>query len=213
MKLYHYVHCPFCIRVRMGLGLLNLHYQSIVVSYDDENLPISLTGVKMLPIFQNTDGLSQNESLEILKNLDALNFLQWDYLKQFQAEIEDLINQIGKPVHSLCMPYWIWTPEFNNESRTYFQMKKELKRGPFKKLIQDKKIYLDQLQQILDFRIEKNLTPFYKSSSLTIVDIMIASHLWGMYIFPEFQFSEKIHNYLQKIKEKCHFDYHHDFWN
>ena len=197
----------------MGLGLLNLHYQSIVVSYDDENLPISLTGVKMLPIFQNTDGLSQNESLEILKNLDALNFLQWDYLKQFQAEIEDLINQIGKPVHSLCMPYWIWTPEFNNESRTYFQMKKELKRGPFKKLIQDKKIYLDQLQQILDFRIEKNLTPFYKSSSLTIVDIMIASHLWGMYIFPEFQFSEKIHNYLQKIKEKCHFDYHHDFWN
>ena len=213
MKLYHYVHCPFCIRVRMGLGLLNLHYQSIVVSYDDENLPISLTGVKMLPIFQNTDGLSQNESLEILKNLDALNFLQWDYLKQFQAEIEDLINQIGKPVHSLCMPYWIWTPEFNNESRTYFQMKKELKRGPFKKLIQDKKIYLDQLQQILDFRIEKNLTPFYKSSSLTIVDIMIASHLWGMYIIPEFQFSEKIHNYLQKIKEKCHFDYHHDFWN
>ena len=197
----------------MGLGLLNLHYQSIVVSYDDENLPISLTGVKMLPIFQNTDGLSQNESLEILKNLDALNFLQWDYLKQFQAEIEDLINQIGKPVHSLCMPYWIWTPEFNNESRTYFQMKKELKRGPFKKLIQDKKIYLDQLQQILDFRIEKNLTPFYKSSSLTIVDIMIASHLWGMYIIPEFQFSEKIHNYLQKIKEKCHFDYHHDFWN
>ena len=212
MKLYHYVHCPFCIRVRMGLGFFKLNYQSIVVPYNDEKTPIELTGVKMLPIFQRIEGISQNESLEILKRLDTENHLHWELLNQNPKEVDELINQIGKPVHSLCMPYWIWTPEFTNESRAYFQSKKELKRGPFNKLIQDKKLYLNQLQLILDQQIESNLTPFYKSSTFTIVDIMIASHLWGMYIFPEFQFSEKMHRYLQTIKDLSNFDYHQDFW-
>ena len=49
-------------------------------------------------------------------------------------------------------------------------------------------------------------------SELTLNDILIGSHLWGMYIFPEFQFSPKIHNYLQSIKLKCHFEYHSDYW-
>ena len=41
LKLYHYVHCPFCVRVRMILGFLQLPYQSIVLPYDDEVTPVS----------------------------------------------------------------------------------------------------------------------------------------------------------------------------
>ena len=111
------------------------------------------------------------------------------------------------------MPYWCWTPEFDAESRKYFQEKKEIKRGPFKKLIQNKATYLHTLNTIMQDELENNLTPFYKNSTLSIVDIMIAAQLWGMYIFPEFQFSPKVHNYLQSIKEITHFDYHKDFWN
>lgn len=212
MKLYHYVHCPFCVRVRMGLGFFNIPYESVVIPYDDENTPIKLTGKKMLPIVVFDNNTAKNESLDILKDLDKSNALSWQFLEKNKLEIETLLNEIGAPVHSLCMPYWIWTPEFDNNSRKYFQDKKEIKRGPFKNLILNKEKYIKSLEDILSSKLEKNITPYYKSSDFTIVDIMIAAHLWGMYIFPEFQFSPLIHNYLQSVKTKTQFDYHQDFW-
>lgn len=211
MKLYHYVHCPYCVRLRMGLGFLKMTYESIVLPYDDEETPLKLTGKKMLPILE-VDQVAQNESLDILKRLDVKNLLEWQLLESKNDEIDDLINKIANPVHSLCMPYWIWTPEFDEKSRQYFQSKKEVKRGPFKNLIKNKQHYLIQLTTILNDELEKNLQPFYKSHTFSIVDIMIAAHLWGMYIFPEFQFSSNVHHYLQTIKEKTNFDYHQDFW-
>ena len=142
MKLYHYVHCPFCIRVRMGLGLLGVEYESIVLPYDDEATPLKLTGQKMLPILEISNGHVINESLIILKNFDPKDIMNWSLLLKSSNQIDELINKIGTPVHSLCMPYWIWTPEFDPNSRKYFQEKKEIKRGPFKILIQNKHIYL-----------------------------------------------------------------------
>ena len=212
MKLYHYVHCPFCVRVRMGAGFLNISYDSIVVPYDDESTPINLTGKKMLPIWVDNENKAQNESLDIIKKLDQHNALNWDLFVGQKDTIDRLLGSIGDPVHSLCMPYWIWTPEFNPNSRKYFQSKKEEKRGPFKDLIKNKNVFIQKLNGILGHEIEAKLTPFYNSEKLTIVDIMIASHLWGMYIFPEFQFSTKVHSYLQNVGTQCHFNYHEDFW-
>lgn len=212
MKLYHYVHCPFCIRVRMGFGLLGISYESKVLPYYDEQTPIKLTGTKMLPILEISEGNAINESLNILKKFDPQNLLAWQVQDLLSNEVETLITNLGSQVNSLCMPYWIWMPEFDPESRKYFQTKKEIKRGPFKNLIKNKEIHLKILNDILFNELEVKLTPFYNSSTLTIVDIMIASHIWGMYIFPEFQFSVKMHQYLQSVKRQTHFDYHHDFW-
>jgi glutaredoxin 2 len=196
----------------MGFGLLKVSYDSIVLPYNDETTPVKLTNVKMLPIIVNDNGVAKNESLDILKEQDKHNLLQWNFLDAHQAEVDSLVNKIGSPVHSLCMPYWIWTPEFNEASREYFQKKKEMKRGPFKNLILNKNIFLKELNGLLEKEVENNLMPFYKSKTLTIADLMIAAHLWGMYIFPEYQFSEKMHHYLQSVKMATHFDYHHDFW-
>lgn len=209
-KLYHYVHCPFCIRVRMAAGFLSLPFESIVLPYNDESTPLRLMNKKMLPIFEfGSDDLS-NESLDIIKRLDKKDALN---LKDASDQkLDALLGQIGSDLHSLCMPYWMYTPEFNTESREYFQTKKEIKRGPFKKLIQEKERYLTGLEKTLK-EVEAKLSPYYESSSFGIRDIMLASHLWGMYIFPEFQFSEKLHHYLQDVKAKTHFEYHEDFWN
>ncbi len=213
MKLFHYVHCPFCVRVRMALGLLNIPYDSIVLPYDDEKTPIDLCQVKMLPIMQFDNGQNMIESLDIIKKLDQTNQLQMDLLDQedISLHMDNLLNEIGKPVHNLCMPYWIYTKEFDEKSRRYFQEKKEKKRGPFHLLIQNKQEHLKNLAPIL-VRIQKNLMPFYLKDKLTILDIMLASHLWGLYIFPEFQFPPQIHQYLQRVKSACRFQYHEDFW-
>lgn len=213
LTLFHYVHCPFCVRVRMALGYLNLPYDSRVLPYDDEKTPISLIGTKMLPIM-DLDGKAMPESLDIVAALDSTNSLQISDLQKDPhfKEFENLLTQLGTNVHNLAMPYWIWTPEFTESSRTYFQKKKEAKRGPFKQLIVKKNQFSLEMQSDLK-KVEKDLQPFYRSDKFTMYDILLASHIWGLYVVPEFQFSENIHQYLQSVKKICKFEYHQDFWS
>jgi glutaredoxin 2 len=210
--LYHYVHCPYCIRVRMALGYLNLNYTSTVLAYNDEKTPTELTGIKMLPIMK-IKGEIMNESLDIIEKLDQKEVFQLKKFRsssQFEAT-ENFCLKLSQNVHNLAMPYWIFTPEFDNESRKYFIEKKSKKRGPFNKLVHNKDIFISELNNDLKV-LEQNLNPFYKSQTFTFNDIQIASFLWGMYVVPEFQFSEKVHNYLQNIGNLCNFNYHKDFW-
>lgn len=211
--LYHYVHCPFCVRVRMAAGLLKVDYQSKVLSYDDETTPVSLTGKKMLPILGFV-GKAMNESLDIIAFLDKNDVLKVKEVVNSHdfKEFEALLNKLGGTVHSLAMPYWIWTPEFNDTARAYFQKKKEEKRGPFKALVASQPTYFKTMQAEL-LELEDLLQPFYKSTTFGLRDIMLASHLWGLYVVPEFQFSPKLHEYLQSVKTICDFNYHKDFWS
>lgn len=213
ITLFHYVHCPFCVRVRMAFGLLKTSYKSVVLPYNDEKTPVELTGVKMLPIAQFGEE-AMNESLEIIQKADTDNILQHQLLTSspLGKEMEEVLNKIGSPVHNLVMPYWIYTKEFNEESRQYFQAKKEKKRGPFNELAKKAPQFLDELHQIIS-PLETKLRPFYNSDSLTILDIMLASHLWGMYMYPEYQFPAFLHDYLQEVKRQCNFSYHEDFWS
>ncbi len=210
--LYHYVHCPFCIRVRMTLGFLNLPYESQVVAYDDEETPVKLIGKKMLPILKHAQG-AMGESLDIMEFLDKENKLQISQARSNASfgKFETYLSQLGSSVHSLAMPYWMFTPEFSPEARKYFQKKKEEKRGPFKDLVKNQASFIRPLMSEFE-SLQKDLGPYYQSSVFGLSDILLAAQLWGLYVVPEFQFPEKIHAYLEEVKKKCHFNYHQDFW-
>ena len=210
--LYHYVHCPYCVRVRMAFGYLQLPYISKVLPYDDEATPIGLTGKKILPALK-FDNEAMNESLDIIALIDKdnrLNVPEITSSREFEI-LEKELSDIGSLVHSLAMPYWIWTPEFNDASRLYFQKKKETKRGPFKDLVKNQSVFKEELNKDLKI-VAQDLKPFYRSDVFTVYDIMLAAHIWGLYVVPEFQFEDKIHKYLQNVKEICQFNYHEDFW-
>lgn len=212
LKLYHYVICPFCVRVRMTLGYLGLPYESAVVPYDDEETPLKLSGKKMLPILE-IDGKFVNESLDIMALLDKdqkLKVKETIASPEFQ-EFNQLLDRVVGPVHNIAMPYFIYTPEFNESARQYFREKKEAKRGPFTELVKNQRQFVNELNKELSV-VEKDLMPFYKSKTFTVYDLLLAAHIWGLYVVPEFQFSETIHKYLQSVKEQCHFNYHQDFW-
>jgi len=196
----------------MALGFLNLAYSSVVIPYDDEVTPVRLTGKKMLPAL--SDGKKViNESLDIIQLIDAKNELKTkDIINSENFKIfEAYLNFLGSPIHSLAMPYWIWTPEFTESSRIYFQKKKEEKRGPFKDLVRNQKTYISKLEAEWP-KLISELKPFYQSSTFSLYDILLASHLWGLYIVPEFQFPLEIHHYLQEVKKITQFNYHQDFW-
>lgn len=199
VELFHYIHCPFCVRVRLACGYLDIPFKSTVIPYSDEETPRSIAGKKMLPILKTEDSNIINESLDIIKFLD-----QEQRLKQ-TVNVDMLLSELGQNIHSLVMPYWIWTPEFSPEDREYFRQKKEVKRGPFEELINNRSNFESKLNVQLK-QLEAELSPFYKSEKLTLNDILIASHLWGLYILPEFQFPTHIHTYLQTIKKLCRFD-------
>ncbi len=215
MILYHYYHCPFCVRVRLALGFLKMDYEAKAFSYDDEEGPVKLSGKKMLPIVDFGDGKIMNESLDIIRELDQEDRLSCAsyFGSTEEVELEERLSELAKPIHNLAMPHWIYTKEFSPEARKYFQQKKELKRGPFANLIKNKEDFLQQLSPLLE-DLEKQLQDegFYRSDSLRIQDILLASHLWGMYIVPEFQFSARLHAYLQSIKEASNFHYMDDLW-
>ncbi len=196
----------------MAAGFLKIPYESIVLPYNDEKTPIDIMGVKMLPILVDND-FKTNESLVIIKHIDATDRLRLKELENSSEfkNVENYLNELGSNIHSLAMPYWIYTKEFDESSRAYFQSKKEIKRGPFKELIKNKSKYINNLNISLA-KIDGKLSPFYQSSKMTIYDILIASHLWGMYTVAEYQFPVRIHQYLQQVSQECNFDYHEDFW-
>ena len=196
----------------MALGFLQIPYESKVVPYDDEATPLQLTGKKMLPALVHEQG-AMNESLDIIDFIDKKNILniRETHTSQDFKKFELFLTKLAGPIHSLAMPYWMYTPEFSESSRMYFQKKKEEKRGSFKDLVKDKDKYFAVLVPLLK-EAEEAIDPFYHSKTFNIYDILLASHIWGLYIVPEFQFSDKLHQYLQSIKKICHFDYHKDFW-
>ena len=211
-RLYHYVHCPYCVRVRMVLGHLNIPYQSTVLPYNDEKAPIALAGKKMLPIMEFPDGTLCNESLDIISKLDQNNQLDThSIINNEMHSLNQILSQIASPAHNLIMPYWIYTPEFDQNAREYFRGKKEEKKGPFHQLVQNRQLFTDQISQLLE-KVSPQLSPYFRGQNFGLRDILMASHLWGLYIVPEFQFPPQIHDYLQSISQICRFNYHEDFW-
>lgn len=201
ITLYHYIHCPFCVRVRLALGYLAIPWKSIVLPYDDETTPTELCGKKMLPI-ATINGKAMNESLDIIAKIDHENKLT----RALDPELEQAINVAGEFVHSLVMPYWIWTPEFNENSRQYFQKKKEAKRGSFENLKKKREEFEAPLRGWMT-QYEKHLSPYWKSQKLTISDMALAAHLWGLHLLPGFNFPKKWNDYLQMIQQECNFTY------
>ena len=50
-KVYVYDHCPFCVRVRLALGLKNVKHTLHFLANDDIDTPKALVGKKIAPIF------------------------------------------------------------------------------------------------------------------------------------------------------------------
>jgi glutaredoxin 2 len=209
LEFYHYVHCPYCIRVRLALGLLGLAWTSVVIPYDDEVTPVKLCGKKMLPILV-VDGRPMNESLDIIRFLDREDRLRTSQLP-LGIDFEAMVQKFAENVHNLAMPWWVWTPEFDERARAYFTAKKEAKRGPFSALVRRRGEFEAPLLTDLAV-LTPRLRPFWDSDVPTIHDIVLTAQLWGLFHVPEFRFPAEWHDYLMRMKDACRFVPHQDHW-
>eukprot|EP00808_Paulinella_micropora_P018633 g50428.t1 len=69
---YIYDHCPFCVRVRLALGLKNVKHNVVFLANDDVATPTKLVGKKIAPIFSwGKDIPPMAESLDIIAKVDS----------------------------------------------------------------------------------------------------------------------------------------------
>lgn len=71
LKLYVYDHCPYCVRVRLMLGLKGVAYELIFLESADFDTPIGLCGAKQAPILQFGNRPGIVESMELVRVVDA----------------------------------------------------------------------------------------------------------------------------------------------
>merc|ERR1712232_348150 len=70
--LYVYDHCPFCVRVRVALGVKNVKHNLHFMANDEIALPPSLVGKKIAPIINfPADDITMAESMDIIKLIDS----------------------------------------------------------------------------------------------------------------------------------------------
>lgn len=99
-KLYVYDHCPFCVRVRMALGLLGVKHNLMFMANDDVETPTELVGKKIAPIWVDSDG-PMMESLDIIGKVDtdALFKPATDRtdLKAWQKKVQTVMRKLQRP--------------------------------------------------------------------------------------------------------------------
>merc|ERR1711937_55217 len=126
-KVYAYDHCPYCVRVRLGLGLKNVKHEVVFMANDDIKTPTGLIGKKIAPIFEIPDeSFIMGESMDIIKKVDAeekygpTGFFAAKTdrkdISAWQKSVKDLLRLLHRPRYMAAS-----LPEFQQkDSRDYF---------------------------------------------------------------------------------------------
>lgn len=117
-RVYVYDHCPFCVRVRLALGLKKIKHEIHFLANDDIPTPTALVGKKVVPIFERPGSIKpQAESMDIVKMIDSDPvFGKTDVFKPFsgRTDLKEWQNKIAGANRLHQRPRYMMTylPEF-----------------------------------------------------------------------------------------------------
>jgi len=105
---YVYDHCPFCVRVRLALGIKNVKHNVHFLQNDDIPTPTKLIGKKIAPIFSiPEDDFIMGESLDIIAKVDSderygttgqiLPATGRKDIKAWQKSVQTLLRTLQRP--------------------------------------------------------------------------------------------------------------------
>lgn len=105
---YVYDHCPFCVRVRLALGIKNVKHLVQFLANDDIPTPTKLIGKKIAPIYEiPEDDFIMSESLDIIEKVDSderfgstgqiLPATGRTDIKAWQKSVQTLLRTLQRP--------------------------------------------------------------------------------------------------------------------
>lgn len=199
MKLYQYLHCPYCLRARMTANYMNVALEYVYLLNDDEATCYQLINAKMVPILQFDDGSAMGESLDIVNKLlelgDSSKFVSpakhTDAINQFLDASRTEYNRLYFPRNVL-----VDLPEFATQSaRDYFQHKKEKQIGiSFAEAISQTPDLLDQLHQTFNV-----LPAMTLGEQLSMDDILLYPFLRNLTLVKGINFPVALKLYIKHI--------------
>ena len=212
MKLYIYDHCPYCVKARMIFGFKKRSIKLICLSNEDEKTPISMIGVKMVPILEIKKGDFMPESMDIVSYIDkldpppAVSFKEDKWLSIWLAANSQLCYQ-------LAMPRWIKAPleEFQTQkARDYFQNKKEAYIGSFREQLEESASLIEEMKEQLQ-ELEKHLQKDHEffSGNLSSNDFHLFAFLRSLSIVKGLSFPDKTHRYVERLSKLSNIPLHH----
>merc|ERR1719231_696036 len=113
-ELYVYDHCPFCVRVRVALGVKGIKHKLVFMGNDDVETPTAMVGKKIAPILVDEDG-AMMESLDIIAKLAPEGSIK---SATDRSDIKAWQKSIQTTMRKLCRPRYVMVPlpEFMQKS-------------------------------------------------------------------------------------------------
>ena len=208
MKLFHYDHCPYCVKARMLLGFKNINFDLVTLLNDDEQTPVKMIGQKMVPILQKPDGSFLPESLDIISYLDALPDFGKPVVSSSKNDkrLKEWFEESRLPTYKLAMPRWVrmGLEEFATPSAvTYFVNKKEKMIGSFKENMDCSNELIEEIQKPLE-KLESFIAakPFFWGETLNLDDFHVFASLRSLSSVRNLIFPEKINEYMISMEKK-----------
>lgn len=212
MKLYIYDHCPYCVRARMIFGLRGMDAEQVVLQNNDETTPISMIGVKQVPILEKEDGSYMGESLDIVRYIDELSD-QSRLKEEIRPEIQSWLDKVNTYSSKLIQPrdVLIGLPEFSTQSAIdYFVNKKEKSIGNFETNLKKTDEYLQELHADLDELADLIKSDNALNGTLGMEDIHVFPILRNLTIVKNITFPEKVAAYINNMSQLTHIDLYAD---
>ncbi len=210
-KLYIYEHCPYCVRVLVFLGLSDINLDIIVLENDDEKTPISMVGVKSLPILEKSKNNYMKESLDIIAYLDEkYNKTKLPSYNQENQQIISWINKNKTDIYSLSMPRWVNMnlKEFATKSaRDYFTTKKEDYIGSFEKILKNSNFHIKNIEKGWQ-GLEKILQSTKTKPSNSIDFMVLFSMLYGLTEIKEINWNQTVKLFMNNISKQAKIKLH-----
>ncbi|MEM9423792.1 MAG: glutaredoxin 2 [Spirochaetota bacterium] len=200
MKLYHYDHCPYCVRTRMIIGWKNLEVEEIILANADEQSHYDLIGAKMVPILEKDDGSRMKESLDIVAYIDA-NYGPPLLRSGTEEGLEPWLEKSADPIRHLVHPrnIRVFTQDFPTQADCdYYEAKKSQSIGSFAAAFADSERYIERVAALMDEL--KSLLPADDVRSYD--DIFLfpvlrsVSHVKGL-LFPR-----EVYSYMERISRE-----------
>ena len=215
MKLYHYDHCPYCVKARMIFGFKNIPFELEALPNDDEETPIGLTGKKMLPILIKDNGNALPESLDIIDYLDNLvtyggSIVEPSHNNSF---LTNWLTEARNYHYFLAMPRWIkgGLEEFSSQSaQDYFEVRKTQYIGPFSQAIDETDKYIAMAHEHFKALDELDLSANFLWGQLSYDDFHLFATLRCLTIAKDVRFSPDMQAYTEFISEKSKVPLHWD---
>ena len=214
---YVYDHCPYCIRVRIILGLKNIPHKIEYLGNSDEKSHIDLCGSKQVPILKKSNGEILLESMDIVKYFDEL-----DGKPILKPSAKKPPYENYKSNNKLTHPRFIQLdlPEFcKPEDIAYFTKKKEKDIGNLAENIEnsanlraDEDLILMELGKhfpTLD-ELKSREIPGINGNYWSYDDINIFSRLRGLTSVKDIRFPDNINYYIDTLAQKANIPLYYD---